>query len=88
MSFKAAQDHNKAVGRDTTLSTPSSTRREDSAATTRRHSSCFGFAYCSFSFGFSCHELYCIKVVELVFVLLVLNYVVDLMMCVNHIGVV
>jgi hypothetical protein len=32
MSFRAAQDH-KAAGRDTTLSTPSSTRREDPATT-------------------------------------------------------
>jgi type IV secretory pathway VirB3-like protein len=32
MSFRAAQDH-KAAGRDTTLSTPSSTRREDTATT-------------------------------------------------------
>jgi hypothetical protein len=40
MSFRAAQDH-KAVGRDTTLSMASSTRREDPVATTRHHSSCF-----------------------------------------------
>jgi hypothetical protein len=37
MSFKAAQDH-KAVGRDMTLSMPSSTRREDPTATTRHRS--------------------------------------------------
>jgi hypothetical protein len=37
MSFRVAQDH-KAVGRDMTLLTPSSTRREDPAATTRCHS--------------------------------------------------
>jgi 4-hydroxybenzoate polyprenyltransferase len=36
MSFRAAQDHNMAAGRDTTLSTPSSNRREDPVATTWR----------------------------------------------------
>jgi hypothetical protein len=40
MSFRAAQDH-RAAGRDTTLSMASSTRQEDPATTTRRHSSCF-----------------------------------------------
>jgi hypothetical protein len=35
VSLRAAQ-HHKAVGRDTTLSTPSSTGREDPAATTQR----------------------------------------------------
>jgi hypothetical protein len=40
MSFRAAQDHNKAVGRDMTSSTTSSTR-EDPTAMMRRHSSCF-----------------------------------------------
>jgi hypothetical protein len=34
MSFRATQDH-KVAGRDTTLSMPSSTRREDPVATTR-----------------------------------------------------
>jgi hypothetical protein len=42
----------------------------------------------SFGFGFTRRELYCLKVIELVFLLLVINYVVDLMMCVNYIGVV
>jgi hypothetical protein len=88
MSFRVTQDHNKAAGRDTTLSTPSLTRREDPAATTQHRSGCFAFTYHSFNFGFACHELYCLKVVELVFLLLVVNYVVDLMMCVNYIGVV
>jgi hypothetical protein len=86
MSFRVAQDHNKAAGRDTTLSMPSSTRWEELAATTRRHSSCFAFACHSFGFGFACRELYCLKVVELILLLLVVNYVVDLMMCVNYIG--
>jgi hypothetical protein len=88
MSFRVAQDHNNAAGRDTTLLTASSTRRDYPAATTQCHSSCFGFACPSFSFYFACHELYCIKVVELVFLLLVINNVVDFMMCVNYIGVV
>jgi hypothetical protein len=35
-----------------------------------------------FGFGFACRELYCLKVVKLVFLLLVVNHVVDLMMCV------
>jgi hypothetical protein len=53
---------------------------------TQCRSNCFGFTCRSFSFGFACHELYCFKVVELVFLLLVVNYVVDLIMCVNYIG--
>jgi hypothetical protein len=57
-------------------------------ATTQHRSSCFAFACRSFGFGFACRELYCLKVVELVLLLLVVNYVVDLMMCVNYIGVV
>jgi hypothetical protein len=80
MSFTAAQDHNKAAGRDTTLSMASSTRWEDLAATTRCRSCCFAFAYHSFSFGFACRELYCLKVVELVLLLLIVNYVVDLLL--------
>jgi hypothetical protein len=47
-----------AAGRDTTLSTPSSTRWEDPAATTWRHSHSLLFAYCSFGFNFACHALY------------------------------
>jgi hypothetical protein len=80
MSFRAAQDHNKVVGRDNTLLTASSTRQEDPTATTWRRSSCFAFTCCSFSFGFACCELYCLKVVELVFLLLVVNYIVDLLL--------
>jgi hypothetical protein len=57
ISFRAAQDYNKAAGWDTTLSTTSSTRREDSVATTWCHSSCFAFVCRSFDFGFACHEL-------------------------------
>jgi hypothetical protein len=45
-------------------------------------SSHFPFACRSFSFGFACHELHCPKVVELVLVSLVVNYIVDSMMCV------
>jgi hypothetical protein len=86
MSFGTAQDHNKTAGRDTILSMPSSTQREDPAATMRHRSSCFVFACRSFGFGFACRELYCLKVIEHVFLLLVVNYVVDLMMCVNYIG--
>jgi hypothetical protein len=86
MSFRVAQDHNKAAGRDTTLSMPSSTRWEDPAAITRRRSSCFAFACCSFGFGFACRELYCLKIVKLVLLFLVIKYVVDLVMCVNYIG--
>jgi hypothetical protein len=41
MSLEAAQDHNKAVGRDTTTSTPSWTPPEDPAAMTRQHSFSF-----------------------------------------------
>jgi hypothetical protein len=37
MSFRVAQDH-KVTGRDTTLSKPSSTQREDPVAMTRRRS--------------------------------------------------
>jgi hypothetical protein len=81
MSFRAAQDHNKVAGRDTTSSMASSTRQEDPAATTWHRSSCFDFACRSFSFGFPSHELHCLKVVELVSVSLVINYLVDLIMC-------
>jgi hypothetical protein len=51
-------------------------------ATTQCRSRYFAFACCSFGFGFACCELYCLKVVELVLHLLVINYVVNLMMCV------
>jgi hypothetical protein len=49
---------------------------------TRCHSSHFAFACRSFCFGFACRELHCLKVVELVLVSLVVNYILDLMMCV------
>jgi hypothetical protein len=52
MTFRAAQDHNKAVGRDMTSSTPSSTQWEVPAATTWHH---------SFSFAFAYRELYCLE---------------------------
>jgi hypothetical protein len=86
MSFRVAQDHNKAAGRDTTFLTP--LQPDGRILWQQCHRSCFAFACHSFSFGFSCRELYCLKVVELVFLLLVINYVVDLIMCVNYIGVV
>jgi hypothetical protein len=82
MSFRAAQDHNKAAGRDTTSSTTSSTQQEDPVATMRHRSSCFAFACHSFSFSFSSHELHCLKVDKLVLISLVVNYLVELMMCV------
>jgi hypothetical protein len=82
MSFRVAQDHNKMTGRDTTSSMTSSTRREDRVEMTLHHSSCFAFAYRSFNFGFPSRELHYLKVVELVSVSLVVNYLVDLMMCV------
>jgi hypothetical protein len=80
MSFRAAQDHNKVTGRDMTLSMASSTQREDSMVTMQHHISCFTFACHSFSFGFAYRELYCLKVVELVLFLLVVNYVMDLLL--------
>jgi hypothetical protein len=55
---------------------------------TQCYSSCFSSACRSFDFGFTCRELYCLKVVELVLPLLVVNYVVNLMMRVNCIDVV
>jgi hypothetical protein len=82
ISLRAAQDHNKAAGRDTSSSIASSTRREDPAATTRRRSSCFAFACRSFNFGFPSHELHCLKVVQLISVSLVVNYLVYLIICV------
>jgi hypothetical protein len=48
----------------------------------QRHSSCFAFACYNFSFSFPSGELQCLKVVKLVLVSLVVNYIVDLMMCV------
>jgi hypothetical protein len=40
------------------------------------------FACSSFGFDFACRELYCFKVVKLVSLLPIINYVVDLIMCV------
>jgi hypothetical protein len=79
MSFRVAQDHNKAASRDTTLSMPSLTRQEDSTATTRRRScSLLSLAVVSVFVSFVMNYI----VVELVLLLLVINYIVDLMMCV------
>jgi hypothetical protein len=76
MFFRVAQDH-KAAGRDTTLSTPSSTRREDPAATMwRRSHSLLSLAIVSVLVSRVMNYI----VVELV--LLVVNYIVDLMICV------
>jgi hypothetical protein len=86
MFFRAAQDHNEVTGRDMTLSMPSSTLWEDLTVMTLHRSSCFAFACHSFGFDFACCELYCLKVVEHVLLLLVINYIVDLMMCVNYVG--
>jgi hypothetical protein len=47
----------------------------------RHRSHCFAFACRSFGFGFTYCELYCLKVVKLVLDLFVINYDVDLMMC-------
>jgi hypothetical protein len=65
MSFKAAQDHNKATGRDMTLLMPSSTQREDLAKMMWRHSFSFVFTCRSFSFGFAYRELYCLELSNL-----------------------
>jgi hypothetical protein len=79
MSFRAVQDHNMAAGKDTTLSTPSSTRWENLAAT---------MWCCSHSLLSLAVVLVLISlvmnyiVVELVLLLLVIKYIVDLMMCV------
>jgi hypothetical protein len=79
MSFRAAQDHNIAVGRDTTLLTPSSTRREDPVVTTRRRSrSLLSLAIVLILISLVMNDI----VVELVLLLLVVNYIVDLIMCV------
>jgi hypothetical protein len=79
MSFRLAQDHNMAAGRDTTLSTPSSTRWEDPVATTwHRSRSLLLLAVVSVLISLVMNYI----VVELVLFLLVVNYIVDLMMCV------
>jgi hypothetical protein len=76
ISFRVAQDHNMAADRDTTLLTPTSTRLEDPAATTRRCShSLLSLAVVSVLISL-------IMNVELVLLLLVINYIVNLMMCV------
>jgi amino acid transporter len=76
MSFSAAQDH-KAAGRDTTLSTPSSIRREDPTATTLRRSRyLLSFAVVLVFVSLIMNYI----VVELV--LLIINYIVNLMICV------
>jgi membrane protein YdbS with pleckstrin-like domain len=68
-----------AVGRDTTLSIPSSTRREDQAATTRCHSrSLLSLAIVLVSISLVMNYI----VVKFVLLLPVVNYIVDLMMCV------
>jgi hypothetical protein len=77
MSFRAAQDHNKVMGRYTTSLTVSSTRREDLEATTWLHSrSLLLFAIVSVLISRVMNYI----VIELV--LLVVNYIVDLMICV------
>jgi hypothetical protein len=82
MSFRVAQDHNKATGRDTTSSMTSSTRHEDPTATMW----CIVVVLLSLvvvSFLVSLVVNYSLIVVELVLLLLIVNYVVDLMMCVT-----
>jgi hypothetical protein len=49
---------------------------------THHRSRCFAFACRSFDFGFAWRELYCLQVVELISLLLVVNYGVNLMLCV------
>jgi hypothetical protein len=84
VSFRVAHDH-KAAGRDTTLSMPSSTRREDPTAMTRHRShSLLSLAVVSVLVSLvmnyivielilldMCDELYCHKLV-----FLVMNYIV------------
>jgi hypothetical protein len=88
MSFRAAQDHNMAAGRDTTLSTSSWTQWEDPTATTvvtsRRHS--FSFIRilnclecrtivlsCRTYFTFYCRELYWMSCCCVMYILPVLE---------------
>jgi hypothetical protein len=52
------------------------------------HQRIYGVQVCHYGPTYIHRELYFLKVVKLVFILLVVNYVVDLMMCVNYIGVV
>jgi hypothetical protein len=80
MSFRAAQDHNKAACRDMTLSMASSTWREDPTATTCHRSSVL-LLLVKVAILVSLVVNYSLKVGELVSVLLVVNYVLDLMMC-------
>jgi hypothetical protein len=62
MSFRVAQDHNKAVGRDTTSLTPSWTQQHDPTATTR----CRSFSFICIS---NCLELAnnCLELLNLLF---------------------
>jgi hypothetical protein len=79
MSFRAVHDHNKAASRDSTLLTPSSTRWEDSAATTWRHNrSLLSLAVVSILVSLVMNYI----VVELILLLLVVNYIADLIICV------
>jgi hypothetical protein len=79
MSFRAAQDHNKAVGHDMTSSMASSTRREDPVATRlRRSHSLLALAVVLAFVSLVMNYI----VVELIFLLVVINYIVNLMMCV------
>jgi hypothetical protein len=74
-----AQDHNMTVGRDITLSTPSLTRREDLAAMMRHRSrSLLSLTVVSGSISLVINYI----IIELVLLLLIVNYIVDLMMCV------
>jgi uncharacterized membrane protein len=67
------------AGKDTTLSTLSSTRQEDPVATTRHDSnSLLSLAIVSVSISLVMNYI----VVELVLLLLVINYIVNFMMCV------
>jgi hypothetical protein len=76
MTFRAAQDHNKATGRDMTFSTASSTQWEDPVAMTwRRSCSLLSLAVVLVSLVMN------YIVVKVVLLLLVINYIVDLMMC-------
>jgi hypothetical protein len=79
ISFRAAQDHDKAAGRDTTSSMTSSTLCEDPVATTWCHSrSLLSLAIVLVFISLVVNYI----VVELVLLLLVVNYIVDLIICV------
>jgi hypothetical protein len=76
MSFKAAQDHNMVVSRDTTLSTPDRWiwRQQCGAIDISLLSLRLVLILISLVMNYI--------VVELILLLLVVNYIVDLMMCV------